>query len=182
MSTLLLDLLDSRQDRSESLQMDHQPEASTDLIAGALSVLAPLAKAKDIAIEQDLVDVRVDVDRNRIFQVLSNLIGNAIKFTPIGGAITIRAVRRGAEPQITVTDTGPGIPIDQRAHVFERYWRAEQRHGSGLGLYIAKGIVEAHGGRIWVEAAAGATFGFTVPVAGAESDRSALRGRYHRSM
>ncbi len=99
--------------------------------------------------------------------MLSNLLGNAIKFTPEGGTITVQADRRGDELMIAVSDTGPGIPADQLPHLFERYWQARpaRQVGAGLGLYIAKGIVEAHGGRIWAESPAGARLIFTLPLA-----------------
>jgi signal transduction histidine kinase len=99
--------------------------------------------------------------------VLSNLVGNAIKFTPERGTISVRAEAENQEIRVTVADTGPGIPPDQLANVFDRYWQARRsdQEGSGLGLFIAKGIVEAHGGRIWTEAhpGAGATFIFVLP-------------------
>ena len=99
--------------------------------------------------------------------MLSNLVGNAIKFTPEGGRIRIQAERREGEALISVRDTGRGIPEDVLPHIFERYWQPEEtRHqGAGLGLSIVKGIVEAHGGRIWVESrpGAGTTFFFTLP-------------------
>jgi signal transduction histidine kinase len=99
--------------------------------------------------------------------VLSNLVGNAIKFTPERGSISVRAETVDAEIRVTVSDTGPGIPSDQLANVFDRYWQARRsdQEGSGLGLFIAKGIVEAHGGKIWTEthAGTGATFIFILP-------------------
>lgn len=112
-------------------------------------------------------DVATPCDRQRIFQVLSNLIGNALKFTPKGGDITLRAEVVGDEVVYSVRDTGPGIPPDQLPHVFERHWQAPAtaRRGSGLGLYIAKGVVEAHRGRISVvsEPGKGSCFQFTLP-------------------
>jgi PAS domain S-box-containing protein len=111
-------------------------------------------------------------DRDRLAQVLSNLLGNALKFTPAGGQVTVRA-RAGADGggaiEISVADTGCGIPGEQLAHVFDRFWQADRRGraGAGLGLSIVKGIVEAHGGVIRVASAVGegTTFSFTVPVA-----------------
>ena len=111
--------------------------------------------------------LRARCDRARVIQVLSNLIGNAVKFTPQGGAVTLSAA---ADDQnrvvVAVADTGPGIPPDRLPHVFERYWQAEDgaHKGRGLGLYIAKGIIEAQGGAIWVESKVGegATFSFTL--------------------
>jgi signal transduction histidine kinase len=103
-------------------------------------------------------------------QLLGNLVGNAIKFTPRGGKVTVDAVRSGAEVQFSVADTGPGIPAEVSEHVFERYWRGRERDytkGVGLGLFISKGIVDAHGGRIWLESVLGrgTTFYFTLPLA-----------------
>src|SRR5205814_320696 len=111
-------------------------------------------------------------DRERIIQVLSNLVGNAIKFTPAGGSVRILAERWGGRVRISVGDDGPGIASELLPHIFDRYWHAgnsESRSGSGLGLYIAKGIVENHGGQIWVDSALGrgSTFHFTLSIAAA---------------
>ena len=101
--------------------------------------------------------------------MLLNLVGNAVKFTPPGGRITVSARGRDGDVCFAVADTGPGIPTADRACVFDRFWRGkhgEGKKGAGLGLAIAKGIVEAHRGRIWVESgdAGGTTFYFTLPV------------------
>jgi signal transduction histidine kinase len=142
---------------------------SRELVEEALLVASPLAQAKRITLTVELIDApRLEADPERIFRVLSNLLGNAIKFTPDGGTITIRTERRDDNLSIAVADTGPGIPADQLPHVFERYWKAQSKSpaGSGLGLYIASGIVEAHGGKIWAESsAAGARFTFILPLA-----------------
>jgi signal transduction histidine kinase len=115
----------------------------------------------------DLPEAAVDSDR--ISQVMSNLMGNAVKFTPKGGAIRVSARREGHELIVSVADTGPGIPADYLSKLFDWFWQApESAHmGSGLGLSIAKGIVEAHGGRIWVESqiGKGSCFSFTLPQA-----------------
>jgi signal transduction histidine kinase len=99
--------------------------------------------------------------------VFGNLIGNAIKFTPRAGSIRVAAECRGEEALFSVADSGPGIEPQELAHVFDRFWQAQRtaRLGTGLGLTIAKALVEAHGGRIWVESTVGqgATFFFTVP-------------------
>lgn len=109
-------------------------------------------------------------DRDRVLQVLSNLVGNALKFTPEGGRVAILARRASGEVLISVADTGPGIPPEDLARIFEPYWQARRtaRLGAGLGLTISKGIVEAHGGRIWVESrpGEGTTFTFALPIAG----------------
>lgn len=111
-------------------------------------------------------------DRDRLMQVLSNLVSNALKFVPDTGSIVLRASRTDGFVQVSVADTGPGLPPGSLPHVFDRFWQADHasRAGSGLGLYICKGIVEAHGGRIWVDSTAGAgtTFHFTVPCGDAQ--------------
>jgi signal transduction histidine kinase len=108
-------------------------------------------------------------DPGRILQVLANLVGNAVKFTQ-KGRITVSAAADDENIVISVSDTGPGIPHDHLTHIFERYWHARstaKTQGSGLGLAIAKGIVEAHGGRLVVnsELGSGSVFSFTIPVA-----------------
>jgi signal transduction histidine kinase len=110
----------------------------------------------------------VRADRHRVMQVLSNLIGNSLKFTPPGGRITVSAKPQDAQVLFTIADTGPGIPREHLSDIFSPYWQAKrtERMGAGLGLPIAKGIVEAHGGRIWVESepGRGTQFYFTLPV------------------
>jgi signal transduction histidine kinase len=107
-------------------------------------------------------------DGDRIRQVLENLVANAIKFTGAGGSVLVRAVPRGKEVLVCVRDTGRGIGASDLPHVFERFWQVGRtdRRGLGLGLYICKGIVEAHGGRIWAssEVGRGSEFLFTLPV------------------
>jgi signal transduction histidine kinase len=103
-------------------------------------------------------------------QVLSNLLRNAIKFTPRDGRIEICAEARDRSVVFSVTDTGPGISAEKQARVFDRYWQSSagaRQRGAGLGLSIAKGIVEAHGGRIWVRSVPGegSEFAFTIPQA-----------------
>jgi light-regulated signal transduction histidine kinase (bacteriophytochrome) len=167
MDALVHDLLDLAKIEAGRFTVQSRSEELDDLVAEALVILRPLAESKRIGIHVEIVrSARVKADRDRIFQVLSNLVGNAIKFTPEGGRIVVRGEPHGDEYLVTVADTGPGLAPDQVVHVFTRYWQARRgdRQGTGLGLYIAKGIVEAHGGRIWVEAKAGsgATFQFTL--------------------
>jgi signal transduction histidine kinase len=116
-------------------------------------------------------------DRDRLLQVFENLIGNAIKFTGSGGRVTVGAVPHEGGVQFWVHDTGAGISGEDLPHVFDRFWQARKanRRGAGLGLPIARGIVEAHGGRIWVESTSGqgSTFFFAIPAAPrAEETRS----------
>jgi signal transduction histidine kinase len=110
--------------------------------------------------------VWVRADPFRVSQVLGNLLGNALKFTPTGGAVIFGAAVDGGEVVFRVSDNGPGIPAEQTAHLFEQFWQARNdKRGVGLGLTIAKGIVDAHGGRIWCESVvgSGSTFSFTLP-------------------
>ena len=183
MSRLIADLLDMATIDAGRLDLRKQPEMSRALIENVLSILQPLANAKQITIEKELAEAPpVNADRDRIFHVLSNIIGNAIKFTPERGTIRLRTECRGGELLIIVDDSGPGIPPEQLAHVFDRYRRGRASQGAGLGLYIAKGIVLAHGGRIWAEAAAGggSRFCLTLPLATADAmeavNRHALAG------
>jgi signal transduction histidine kinase len=107
-------------------------------------------------------------------------VGNAIKFTPPGGSISIRAQAIGQEARFEVADTGPGIPEAQLAHIWERFWQGQSKSesgGIGLGLTIAKGLVDAHGGRIWAESelGVGTTFFFTLPLASGEPAQASAR-------
>ena len=110
----------------------------------------------------------IHAEHERIAQVLSNLLSNALKFTPSGGHVTISVDRHGGDARFGILDTGRGVPREHVPHVFERFWKDEAsgKKATGLGLFIAKGIVEAHGGHIWVESehGHGARFYFTVPL------------------
>ena len=167
MNTLIRDLLDLAKLEAGRFTLQCSRCQINELIEEALLILRPLAEARQITLISDLRGAAVNADRDRIFQVLSNLVGNAIKFTPERGSICVRAEALNAEVRVTVSDTGPGIPEHQLANVFDRYWQARRsdQEGSGLGLFIAKGIVEAHGGSIWAEAhvGRGATFTFMLP-------------------
>jgi signal transduction histidine kinase len=117
-------------------------------------------------------------DRERIAQVFSNLIGNALKFTPSGGRVSVRGWRAKTGVRFAVEDTGPGIPPEDQGHVFDRYWQAQNAQmGTGLGLSIAKAIVEGHGGSIRVESTPGqgTRFEFSLPMTG-ETDGQAEPG------
>jgi two-component system, chemotaxis family, sensor kinase Cph1 len=168
MLALIDDLLDLARIETQRFGLNLQSVESRVILEDALLAASPLADAKRITLSAKSIESSsLEADSERIFRVLSNLLGNAIKFTPEGGNITVSAERCGDELWITVADTGPGIAADQLPHLFERYWKArpESQSGAGLGLYIAKGIVEAHGGRIWAESSnSGARLIFTLPL------------------
>ncbi|WP_437637247.1 sensor histidine kinase [Sorangium sp. So ce854] len=148
------------------------PCAVDELLRETLDVFGPLAESRQIRFEQRVEepDLVVHGERERVLQVLSNLLGNALKFTPQGGRVTLTVDREGAMARFTVTDTGPGIPGEHLESIFRRFWRDDVpgKRSTGLGLYIARGIIDAHGGRIWAESEVGrgARFCFTLPLAG----------------
>jgi signal transduction histidine kinase len=168
MEALVRDLFDTTSIQSGSLTVQPQVEEVAEVVNQVAELLRPvLAEAKqalDISLPPE--PLRTNCDRERIFQVLSNLIGNASKFSPEDSAIAIQVIARPREITFSVIDHGCGIAPDHLPHLFEPYWRASdtRREGLGLGLAIAKGIVEAHGGRIWVESrpGLGTTFHFTL--------------------
>jgi signal transduction histidine kinase len=168
MKALIEDLLELEKLGATSFPLDVQSVESRDLLEDAVTDAQPLADAKHISLVLDLSDPpKIDADPHRISQVLSNLLGNAIKFTPEGGTVTLCARPRDGVLSVTIADTGRGIAPDDLAHIFDRYWRPKgsEGEGTGLGLYIARGIVEAHGGRVWAESSPqGATFHFTLPL------------------
>jgi signal transduction histidine kinase len=129
------------------------------------------ARVKQINLEYEIAEpgLSVQADRERVFQVLSNLIGNALKFTPKGGRIGVKAAAQDECVLFEVTDSGSGIRPDQIPHIFDRFWKNKTSNpkGSGLGLFISEGIIKAHGGRIWAESEPGhgATIFFTLPKA-----------------
>jgi len=171
MNRMIQDLLDVKRMESGRLTIDSRPEQPDVLINDTVDMLRPLAAGSIIRMETNIEDnlPPVIADSARIQQVLSNLVGNAVKFTPRAGTISVCAERGDGEVRFSVIDTGPGIPAEQLPHIFGRFWQAKtsDRRGIGLGLAIAKGIVEAHNGRIWVESSVGlgSTFYFTLPTA-----------------
>jgi len=169
MNALIEDLLDLASIEEKSFRLIIQTVESRDLLEDAVADAQPLAAAKRISFVVHLDDLpKIEADPRRISQVFSNLLGNAIKFTPDGGTVTLCARRRDGALSVTIADTGRGIAPEDLAHIFDRYWRPKRSkggEGTGLGLYIARGIVEAHGGRVWAESSPqGATFVFTLPL------------------
>lgn len=171
MNRLIADLLDvTRLEGGKRLPIQPEPIEASELLTEAEDLFRAQASVAEVAISYNAEEMAspVAADRHRVMQVLSNLIGNSLKFTPAGGRIDVTAVQRDGEVLFTIADTGPGIDQENLAHIFSRYWQAKrtERLGAGLGLPIAKGIVEAHGGRIWVESeiGKGTTFYFTLPI------------------
>ena len=169
MDRLIQDLLDATRIEARGLTIEPRLVNVADVTSEAVRVQAPLASSMSLELRLDLEREPPDVwvDRDRLLQVFENLIGNAIKFTPAGGSVTVGAARHGTDVLFWVRDTGPGIDVEDQPHVFDRFWqgRTKDRGGAGLGLPIVKGIVEAHGGRVWVDGALGqgSTFRFTIP-------------------
>jgi PAS domain S-box-containing protein len=169
MGRLIDDLLDIARIEQGQLSMHRARVAAGHTIAEVVSAheahVAAASVQLDVAVAPNLPPVWAD--RDRLLQILENLIGNAIKFTKAGGIITVGAALRAGEMMFWVADTGAGIAADDLPHVFDRFWQAHKgrRSGAGLGLLIAKGLVEAHGGRIWVDSTRGrgTTVQFTIP-------------------
>ncbi|MEO5566917.1 MAG: GAF domain-containing sensor histidine kinase [Gemmatimonadaceae bacterium] len=179
MKRLVNDLLDVTRYENGRLAIDPQEIEVAALIEDALDGVRQSVADRQIAIVASPVasDLRLRGDAGRLSQVLSNLLGNAIKFTPDGGRISLRVWRDGDKVTFEVADTGPGISAEHRERLFDRFWqaRAADVRGIGLGLAISRAIVEAHGGRIWVESeiGVGSRFTFSVPAAVSRDDLEA---------
>ncbi|HTQ46089.1 MAG TPA: ATP-binding protein [Polyangiaceae bacterium] len=169
MTTLVSDLLDLATIEAGRFHVKPTPCRARAVVDDAVALSRPLAEERGVRVDRaEVQDVPLLADRERLLQVLENLICNAIKFAAEGGTVRVSAARNDGFTRFEVHDEGPGIPPEQLAHLFDRYWRAPSARrtvGSGLGLFIAKGLVEAHGGQIWAESAMGrgSTFCFTVP-------------------
>ena len=170
--TLLIDdLFDLAQMDAGGLKLERQPTSLAGLIADTVESFSALAGQRDVALRGS-AEPGVDpalVDARQISRVLANLVGNALRHTPAGGAVTVRAWPVDGCVQVEVADTGEGIPSEDLARVFERFYRGEKSRsratgGSGLGLAIAKAVVEAHDGQIWAESqpGQGARFSFSI--------------------
>jgi signal transduction histidine kinase len=164
------DLLDAERMALQTLRFPTKPGDLRDVAREAVDMMAPLVLEQGVSLEATLPEspVEASFDRDRILQVFSNLLGNAVKFTPKGGEVRL-GIEKSDRLRVTVSDTGPGIPADQHDRVFRRFTQIRAAPGGvGLGLYIARRIVEAHGGEIGVNSrpGRGSTFFFTLPDAG----------------
>lgn len=170
MEGLIQNLLDLAILDAHKLPLKLQPISAQELLDETVAAHEPLAAERSIALcdERATGDALVECDRERILQVLGNLLGNAIKFTPAGGRVTVGARAEGGAMVFFVADTGPGIAPEQLGLVFDRFWQAGEagKKGLGLGLSIVKGLVAAHGGRVWAESALGrgSRFFFSLPL------------------
>jgi signal transduction histidine kinase len=171
MNRMIQDLLDVARMERGQLAIEPVSASLAAIVNDAIDMMAPLALERGVALDSELqADLPpVTADPERIVQLFSNLVGNALKFTPAGGAVCIRARLDGDKVRIAVRDTGPGIPTSEIDKIFASFWQAKKadRRGIGLGLTIARAIVEAHGGSIGVESTPGqgAEFWFTLRLA-----------------
>jgi signal transduction histidine kinase len=168
MNRLVNDLLDMVSIDAGQLGLVKEQGDVRSILQDTLEAFEPIARAKGVALSADVEEqpLLARLDSDRIVQVLANLVSNAIKFTPADGLVSIRIHSEEGDVRFSVSDTGIGIAEDDLAKVFERFRQvSKDRRGLGLGLYISKGVVEAHGGKMWAESrpGSGSTFHFAVP-------------------
>jgi signal transduction histidine kinase len=170
---LINDILDVERMAADKLSLTPELTTAESLVKATVSEMAALAEASGITLRVGKTPGVVWADFDRVVQALTNLVGNAVKFSPTGSTVDLGAEELDGWVQFDVRDRGPGIPADQFTAVFEHFRQADasdtrQKGGTGLGLAICRGLVEAHGGRIWVSSilGKGATFSFTLPSAG----------------
>jgi PAS domain S-box-containing protein len=173
MNRLVSDMLDVSNMESGNFAVQRAPVDLRAVLEEARDSFGMSAQERNITLDYDVeADVRsVIADRDRLLQVIGNLLGNAFKFTPEGGRVSLRACGREGRAEIIIGDSGPGIAPENLPHIFERFWRTDRgaRAGAGLGLTICKGIIEAHNGHIWAESTVGVGTTFHVSIPGAET-------------
>jgi signal transduction histidine kinase len=167
MSTLIEALLDSARLESGQVQLEHLPLGLTALTERVVAEIQPTLAQHTLALISQGESLMIAGDDLRLTQALHNLIGNAIKYSPQGGTITVRLERRDQTACVSVTDEGIGIPAAALPHLFERFYRAENVNGTptgglGIGLYVVKEVVDRHGGTVAVESTEGQGSTFTI--------------------
>jgi len=179
MARMIDDLHDFASLESGRFVLEPSEQRSEELVASTAQKFAATATEREIALRTLVMEdlPTVACDRERIEQVLSNLIANALRITPAGGRVSVGAERADDEIVFFVEDTGPGMSREDMAHIFERARRGRESSvykGAGLGLMVAKGVVDAHRGRIWVDSQPGSStrFSFSVPIAAVDEQRS----------
>ncbi|HEY7372811.1 MAG TPA: HAMP domain-containing sensor histidine kinase [Polyangia bacterium] len=171
MSRLIEDLLQAATIEAGRFSVELGREEVSSIVDETLQGLEAAATVRSVRLQRDVAEdlPMIRCDKVRIIQVLSNLIANAIEVVADDGTVRLRVSPDAGGVHFAISDRGPGIAEADLPHLFERYWKgkAKGRHGFGLGLYISKGIIEAHGGRMWVESriGQGSTFFFSVPAA-----------------
>src|SRR5262249_22531221 len=158
MKRLIGDLLNSSQIESGTLKVDLEPLRAHQQVKEAVALMSSEAAEGSVRLEMDVPeDLLILGDSERVHQILLNLLSNGVKFSRQGGRVLVRARPENGAAQFEVIDDGPGIAEADLPHVFERYWRKQRgdKGGVGLGLFIVKGIVEAHGGDLWVKSRPG---------------------------
>ena len=180
---LIQDLLDVSSIEAGGLSLKCQPQDPVLLVVRAALLFEELAVERSITLATDLPEwlPLVNVDADRVLQALGNLLANALKFTPAGQEVRLGAALDGDFVRLFVADTGSGIPEEDVPHIFDRFWTSARKsrvRGTGMGLAIVKGIVVAHGGRVWVErnTSGGATFHLLLPLATTHAGASAAGG------
>jgi signal transduction histidine kinase len=170
MTRLVRDLVDVASIHAGKLAVVAEVGDPAPVVLEAVETFLPQAAAGRVALVTEILRPSsvLAFDPARILQVLTNLLSNALKFTPVGGKVVVHVEGAGPDMRFAVSDTGPGVPSDQLEAVFKRFFQVSKndRRGVGLGLYISRAIVEGHGGRIWAEnrTGAGSTFYFTLPI------------------
>ena len=158
LSTLIDDLFQVAKLDAGGLVLERMPSSLSDLISDTLESFSQVASQAGVHLTGEVAAKTdpVDMDVRQIGRVLNNLVSNALRYTPAGGTVAISAHRTGAQVEVSVSDNGEGIPSEDLSHIFESFYRGEKSRsratgGAGLGLAIARGIIQAHGGQIWVE-------------------------------
>ncbi|MDX9830969.1 MAG: ATP-binding protein [Anaerolineae bacterium] len=178
MARLIDNLLDVERIESGQVTLSREPLDLAALVEEVVASFAPTAQSAELALDWSVAAgvVHPSADHDLIAQALANLLGNAVKFTPAGGRVAVRAFRQDSEVVVEVEDTGPGIPDEERPKLFQRFWRGSntrRQQATGLGLSIVKAIAKQHGGRAYCRSRSGqgSTFGFTLPLAEEQGSR-----------